>query len=284
MSQTPWRLLAAADLHFSLNPDGDECTRRLAQRVCGSQADAFIIAGDVGDGGVENVRKCLQMFDAFAGLKLMVPGNHDLWTTSGDTGEKYRTVLPRIAAECGFSYLDNGAVTAGRTAFIGNIGWYDYSLRNPDLAVSLEDYRRKSLPGVCTWNDKLYIQWGLQDEEFTEMCLSALRDQYESVQADADQVVCVLHHLPFAELSYGPADLASEFCRAYMGSARFGELLLRCPKVRYVICGHRHGAATHRVDGLAAFVAGGEYEVKRLLELDLRTGRHEYVKFSPPAS
>ena len=284
MSDTPRTLLAAADLHFGLYPKGDHCTRRLAQRVCRSDADVFIIAGDVGDADVENVRTCLQVFDAFSGIKLMVPGNHDLWTTAGDSEEKYRTVLPRIAAECGFAYLDAGAVTAGGTAFIGSIGWYDYSLRNPDLDVSLEDYRHKSLPGVCTWNDKLYIQRDREDEEFTGSCLALLQGQYESVEAAADQVVCVLHHLPFSELSFGPVDFASEFCRAYMGSARFGELLLRCPKVRYVICGHRHGAATHHVGGLKAFVAGGEYEVKRLLELDLSTGRHEYVEFLPPTS
>jgi len=284
MSETPRRLLAAADLHFGLRPEGDECTRLLAQQVCGSQADAFVIAGDVGETDARNLRTCLQMFDAFTGLKLMVPGNHDLWTTSGDTERKYRTILPQVAADSGFAYLDRGPVTAGRTAFIGSIGWYDYSLRNPDLAVSLEDYRRKSLPGVCTWNDKLYIQWEWTDDEFIEICLEALQDQYESVAAEADQVVCVLHHLPFAALSFGPANFALEFCRAYMGSARFGELLLRCPKVRYVICGHRHGPATCEVDGLKAFVAGGGYDVKHLLELDLHTGRHKYASFSPPAS
>ncbi len=279
MTTRPRRLLATADLHFGLHPDGNASTLELARHVCASDADVFAIAGDVGDLDVENFQACLRLFEQFDGLKLLVPGNHDLWTTSTSSKDKYKTVLPRIASECGFKTLDVEPAVAGDVAFIGNIGWYDYSFHNPDLKLSVEDYRRKSLPGVCSWNDGVYIRWEWEDEEFTQICLCKLSRHYSEVQAKARQVVAVLHHVPFAELLYETGGTAAEFCRAYMGSERFGNLLLRCPKVRFVICGHRHGPDSCQQGSLKAFVAGSEYGMKRLLNLDLETGVHSLLDF-----
>ena len=279
MSKNPRKLLATADLHLGLYPVADAGVFELARRVCASDADIFVIAGDLADTGEKKLRTCLRLFERFEGLKLLVPGNHDLWTTSGDSEEKYRTVLPRIARNCGFHMLDVEPVTAAETAFIGTIGWYDYSLRSPRLALSTETYRRKSLPGVCTWNDALYINWNMEDEDFTDRCLRQLGRHYDAVESKVERVVAVLHHLPFAELLSGHVNMPLDFCRAYMGSARFGELLVRCPKVRFVICGHQHAAVTHQQGALKAFALGGEYRKKRLLSLDIETGKHEYADF-----
>ena len=279
MKKSPRKLLATADLHLGLYPEGDASTSRLAAHVCASDADVFAIVGDVADNAEGRFETCLRLFESFGGLRLLVPGNHDLWTTSGDSEEEYRTVLPRIARDCGFHMLDVEPVRVGDIAFIGSIGWYDYSLRNSELGLSTEVYRRKSMPGVCSWNDGLYIQWNMEDEEFTQRCLQRLRRHYDAVESKVERVIVLLHHLPFAELLYGPSSTASEFCRAFMGSARFGELLIRCPKVRFVICGHQHVPAIHERGELKAFVVGSEYTKKGLLKLDIQTGEHDCMEF-----
>lgn len=281
MSRTIRKVLATADLHWQLYSTGDACTLDLVEYVSDSDADALAIAGDVADRDPAEFEECLRLFDDFRGLKMVVPGNHDLWTNEGDSREKHRSILPRLARDCGFRYLDRGPVLHGDVAFIGNVGWYDYSFRNTEIGLSLEDYRRKSVPGRCTWNDRHFIQWDFSDEQFTEECLLRLRRHYSEVEEDADHVVCVLHHLAFRDLLYPEASFALEFCRAYLGSERFGRLLLRCPKVRYVICGHRHGRDSHRENGLESFVVGGEYRKKQLLELDLEHETHRYVEFPP---
>ena len=280
MGQDPEKLLVTSDLHFGLYPAGDACTLDLAEHVRSSGADAFIISGDVADADTDYFAACLDLFTSFKGEKMLVPGNHDLWTAGIGSEKKYREVLPAIAADCGFRMLDAGPVVMGNVAIIGNIGWYDYSFRNPDLQVSLEQYREKRLPGVCTWNDSRFIDWELSDEEFTEKCLRKLQSAYRSVAPRVHTVVAVLHVLPFSGLLHGPSTAAYEFCRAYLGSERLGDLLLECPKVRYLFCGHRHAPAATRIRHVEAAVVGSEYMLKRLAELNLSTGQtitHTFV-------
>jgi predicted phosphohydrolase len=273
-------VLATADLHFRLYPEGDAATVQLARHVCDSDADILLVAGDVADLELSNFGECLSLFEGFGGAKLLVPGNHDLWTKASDTEKVYRSVLPRMAEENNFAFLDHRPVVRGRTGFIGNIGWYDYSFRNPELGLSQEDYENKRIPGVCTWNDRNFIRWDYTDHQFTDRCVRRLREQYREVEDRCEQVICVLHHLPFSQLLYGPADAPLEFCRAYLGSERFGRLLLRMEKVKWCVCGHRHGPASHRANGLLSLVVGSEYKKKRLLEIDLADGSNFYRDFS----
>ncbi|NLW51585.1 MAG: hypothetical protein GXY85_12210 [Candidatus Brocadiaceae bacterium] len=281
MDRDPQRLLVTSDLHFGLYPAGDNCTHQLAEYVCTSDADAFAIAGDVADVGRDNFAACLELFADFPGTKLLVPGNHDLWVTGANSETKYREVLPALAAERGFHMLDTGPVRMGGVGIIGSIGWYDYTFRSPDLSIPLEQYRRKRLPGVCTWNDGRFITWKLTDEEFTDQCVRSMDAAYRSVEPEVDTVLAVLHALPFRSLMHGPSSTAYEFCRAFLGSERLGELLKGFPKLRYVFCGHRHAPEQVRVNGVRALVVGSEYLRKRLLSIDLTTGIHSTELFEP---
>ena len=254
----------------------------LAERVCASDADVLLLAGDVGSGVIDDFPRCLALFSGFAGTRLLVPGNHDLWTNDGDSEEIYRETLPALSAEAGFHMLDTGPFVTGRTAFIGNIGWYDYSFRDLALGFDIADYRRKYRRGVGRYNDGVFVQWGRDDAEFTEICLARLREDYERVAGRVDRCVVLLHHLPFAELLYESDNPSHRFCLAFMGSERFGELLTEMPKARLCVSGHRHGRAVCRKGGLDAYVVGSEYGLKRLLEIDLAAGTHEFHEFRPP--
>jgi len=275
------RLLVTGDLHFGLYPAGDECVLELAEFVRDSGADALAIAGDLADADTDSFRACLDLFAGFNGLKLLVPGNHDLWSAGDGSQKKYREVLPSIASSCGFKMLDTGPVILGGIGFIGNIGWYDYSFRNPELNASLERYESKQLPGVCTWNDGRFVDWDVSDVQFTEKCRRKLQVAYRSIEPRVHTVVAVMHTVPFRELLYPRSSVAFEFCRAYMGSERIGRMLLDFRKVRYVFCGHRHGPEEAKVGHIEAFVVGSEYLVKRIIELNLTTGEHSARVFEP---
>jgi len=269
-------MLVTADLHFGSYDDGDECTRRLAEDVCASDADVFALAGDVAEKELEDLEQCLSLFEDFDGLKLFVPGNHDLWTTGHSSYLKYARDMPDLATKCGFHMLDVGPRVMGRTGFVGSVGWYDYSMRREDLEYTEEDYAKKTLPGVGTWNDLNFVHWDYTDYEFTEYCCRRLCHHYRAVEDRVDSVVAVLHHLPFRELLYGETgNEGLELCRAYMGAESLGEQLLRWPKLQYCVCGHRHGVSEVEKDGVRTFVIGSTYHKKRLLTLDLATGEYE---------
>ncbi len=264
-----------ADLHFGLYPTGDACTLELARFVWDSGADALIIAGDVGKTEPESFGACLNLFSDFGGARMVVPGNHDLWTPRGeDSRRKYRDVLPGLARKHKFHMLDARPHIMGRTAFVGNIGWYDYSLANPALKLSRTQYSSKQMPGICTWNDLRFIHWNMQDEEFTVNCCKRLQRHYEQAAANAHQVIAVLHHMPFSELLYGQASAALEFSKAFMGSLALGDVLRSWPTLRYAFCGHRHGPATCTHGPLRTWCVGSDYMAKRLIELDLTTGHY----------
>ncbi len=282
--EDPRKLLVTADLHYGLYRSGDACTVKMAEYVRHSGADVFAIAGDVADAETEYFRACLELFADFDGLKLVVPGNHDLWTAGTGSDRKYREVLPSIARDCGFIMLDAEPAVAERIGFVGNIGWYDYSFRNRELNIPISQYESKELPGVCNWNDGKFIDWEMSDAEFTEKCLRKLKAAYRAIEPRVHTVVAMLHHLPFAELLYGESSVAYEFCRAFMGSERLGALLLDCPKVRYAFAGHRHGLGSCDKAQLEAFCVGSEYTLKRLIKMDLESGDYAVHVFAADPS
>ncbi len=272
------RILATSDTHFGEDEEADRATRRLAEQVVASGADAFALVGDVAGAGTQDFRRCLEAFGDFEGSKLVVPGNHDMWTDGPDSYHKYRRTLPEVARDCGFHMLDRGPVVVGDMAIIGNMGWYDYSFRDRSLDLSTEDYRSKSMKGVGTWMDRVHVNWDLTDEEFTSMCLRRLRRHYRRVHRKAERVVVVLHHVPFEELLYEDTDsLKWKYCRAYLGARRFGEAIREWDDVTAVICGHRHRRASFREGDLHAFVVGSRSEGRRGLSRDPATGDHEYT-------
>jgi hypothetical protein len=127
-----------------------------------------------------------------------------------------------------------------------------------------------------------FIDWDMSDEEFTEKCLRRLTAAYRSIEPQVHTVVAVLHHVPFKEMLYGSSSAAFEFCRAYMGSERLGHLLADFRKVRYAVCGHQHSEGHCKTGKVEALAVGSEYLFKRLIELDLDSGKHTSVLFEPP--
>lgn len=123
------RIVAAADLHYSeLNADR---LRAVADRMCSTEADVLVIAGDCAAGGAQELGAALSLFEAFEGPRLLVAGNHDLWIEHPplDTWTRYQESLPGLAAEHGFHYLDEAPFLLEDVAFVGCMGWYDYRLR-----------------------------------------------------------------------------------------------------------------------------------------------------------
>ena len=292
------RLLVTADLHYDIarsrRPAED-----LAAEAVQTGGDCLVLVGDTAGRSLGPLRECLRLFDGFNGQKFLVPGNHCLWCNPGESSmDRYETLIPAAAAEEGFSVLDHAPAVIDGVGLVGSIGWYDYAFRDTALAIPLPFYREKISPGAAAryethdelieahrhelterhfdlgarWMDGEYVQIPLGDEAFVDMLAEKLRGHLAAVSRRAEQVIAFLHHLPFAELVPQDRPDRFAFAAAYMGSPRFGEILLACEKLTGVYCGHSHWPARRRIGGVDVVNIGSNYVHKHLEVLDLVAG------------
>ncbi|HTE20257.1 MAG TPA: metallophosphoesterase, partial [Armatimonadota bacterium] len=164
------QLAVTADLHWGLSAEGDAATRELARCVEKLSPDVFAIAGDVGEGS--DFGRGLSLFGTLSCGRLVIPGNHDLWTRDPDQSSLalYEERLANIAAKHGFQYLDLQPYLSpnGSEAVVGSINWYDYSFADPELEQEYPDaqwmYERKLFP-TGRHNDGRFIHFGMSDSE-----------------------------------------------------------------------------------------------------------------------
>ncbi len=278
------RLAICADLHWGFSRNGDAATRDLARTVATLAPDALAIAGDVGEG--DDFGRGLELFAGLPCARLVVPGNHDLWTREPGCSslERYERQLPAIAAEHGFHYLDGAPYHWGNEAVAGSINWYDYSFADPELEREVPGiralYPAKRFP-QGQHNDGRFVHLEMPDPAFTARVVGRFRQQLRSLPGETERVTVVQHHPPVRELFY-PTPLATVEQRvwlAYTGNRAMEELVLHDSRIRYVVCGHTHAACEANVRGRRCLNIGGNYHWKRLLLLDTHTGTERWWEF-----
>ncbi|MHC4984641.1 MAG: metallophosphoesterase, partial [Planctomycetota bacterium] len=289
------RILITADLHYDI-ARSRRPTEQLAQRAVAAGGDTLVLVGDTAGRDLQPLRECLRLFDGFVGRKLLVPGNHCLWCADQeDSIERYESLLPAAAAECGFAVLDHEPVVVGTVGLVGSVGWYDYSFRDHSLEMPLAFYRAKLTPGAAgrldgyedllethrdelterhmsmgiRWMDGQHVRLPMADEAFADLLARRLADQLADVSARAERIVAFLHHVPFAEIVPAGGSERVAFAAAYMGAETMGRMLLRWPKLTDVYCGHSHWPTRRRIGSLNVINVGSTYVQKRLEVLDL---------------
>ena len=282
------RVIVTADLHYDFEQYRGRVDA-LAERICREDADVLAIAGDVFAQDPGCLLRCLRLFDGFGGEKLLVAGNHDLWTSpGGDSFRLYDEVIPALARACGFHDLDTGPRIIGDVGFVGTAGWYDYSFRDESLGIPLRFYEHKAAPGYCLrapelahlldpdeelpakaiaarsyWNDGRMVHWKLDDIRFDALTCERLEAQLQAVEQQVRTVIAVTHHIPFAEMLVRRSDPSWAFGNAFMGSVGLGRTLLRHPKVSYAVFGHSHARERRRIQHVEAINVGCTYRMKR---------------------
>jgi hypothetical protein len=207
----------------------------------------------------------------------------------------YTEDLPRRVRSIGWRWLEGEPFVLGDAAVVGNVGWYDYSFAQPELGIPRRFYEHKISPGVAAhyerfahlldrrddvapaameivarWNDGKFVKLHRSDEQFLDERLAQLARDLDQVSArGATSVLAAVHHLPFRQLLPPPRSAQWDFAKAYLGSDRIGELLLRYPNVRQVVCGHSHFAAEARVGDVHAFSLGSGYRSKTFRFVDV---------------
>lgn len=288
------RIIVTADLHYDV-ARSKAPAEAIAQEICRLGGDILLLVGDCVSTDFAMLDRLLSRFEAFRGVKLLVAGNHELWTCGGaDSFHRYQNELLDACSRNGVHYLDHAPYRANGVAFVGSVGWYDYSFRPSRLQVPLRFYQHKVSPGAaahleqhshlldCTdditpvareittrWMDGVRVKLPMGDIDFTRHLADKLRAHLEQVHERSDRVIAAVHHLPFAELV--PAGIIPNwaFANGFMGSELFGETLLDFPKVTNVFCGHCHQYKRCRKNHLDCISVGSTYGEKRFEVLDI---------------
>src|SRR4051794_35440387 len=114
------RVILTADLHYN-HHRGKALADEVIAQMNEAGGDVLVVVGDtaVADGDV--LEQCLSRF-TFKGLKLFVAGNHELWTTRGDSYAIYHTELPTRVRALGWQWLEDEPFIAGDVAIVGSVG------------------------------------------------------------------------------------------------------------------------------------------------------------------
>lgn len=292
-SPRPLRIALTADLHFGTrHTAGNLATLEMAAHLCERQPDVLILAGDIGAG--DDFARCLDLFAHIPCLKALVPGNHDIWVTSSDSRgnslQVYQTVLPRLAHERGFHYLDHGPLLLPeyKLAIAGSINWYDYSWSISELANATPDWadrlrNKRFVRG--RHNDHNFVRWPYSDATFTTEVVDNLTRHLDEGLAQMDRAIVVTHHPSFRGLNYPapePLQLDDLLWKAFSGNAQLENVLAqRADRVAFTFCGHTHCEREGRLGGIIGHNIGGDYHFKRLLWLEWPSGKIEAVQFGP---
>jgi len=194
---------------------------------------------------------------------IFVPGNHDIWDLElqkykikqGISMQKYEVDLPNATKRAGFHFLpSNPLIIEDEFAFIGSIGWYDYTLKNHkwDEKLSQEQvkYEEKYYKGRYL-NELNYSNWGMTDKEVVEEFRNRLKDSFEVVKK-IEKKMMVLHYLPFMQSVEYKEIIEWDYFNAFMGAKIFGELI-REFQISTVIHGHTHMPLKYRLDDIMIY-------------------------------
>jgi putative phosphoesterase len=261
------RIFVASDLHIGQSQDDDASVKALAILIerNATMNDVLLLGGDYGNTD-EATNRCLSLFRRFPGKVLAVPGNHDVWVESGDDSasrlERLRLELLRL----GMHSLHHEPICIGGIAFVGSIGWYDYSFRD-DINIPIASYEAKFYEKAY-WSDAAYVDWRTDDVAITDKFLKSLEKQLRFVKlSNPSEIIGLIHHVPVKALLLHPRFLlpkAWRFLNAFLGSVRFGKLF-DSYGVNHVFCGHIHSSKAIRENQTAFHSVGSDDGRRQLL-------------------
>ncbi len=267
------RVLIASDLHVEIT--GIEPIRRLVAGMDREDPDLVVLAGDLGNPS-RLFEQCLVPFLQLSCPVAVLPGNHDVWTSLGETSiGLYGEILPAITRSMGFHWLDEAPlVLPGGVGVCGNIAWYDYSAREPSYGQSDDDIA-KTKPRFAM--DAVRVDWEYNDLEFAARCRERLVAHLAALEANpaVDRVLVATHVPAFeSQMDRHPEDAQWSMGNPYFGHLTLGEEIRRHAKVRYVVSGHTHVGLNGVVDRVGMSPIGtavipSDYGRPRWMELEL---------------
>ncbi|MDZ4766961.1 MAG: metallophosphoesterase [Chloroflexota bacterium] len=249
------RIVITSDTHYTAAWH-DILARHIAE-IAQLQPDCVVVAGDVGE-GVNGFDLLLKLLETLPCPRLILAGNHDLWINRADksttSDQLWAEVLPRLTRERGAIWLEDTAWVQDGIAVCGTLGWYDYSARDPAIAMTPDDYARRKMEFIA---DAYLMRWERSDIDFANEIGAALERRLAALNADVNvrQIVVATHVPAFEEgIARKPGNVGWNTSNAYFGNLTLGARIAACPKVTHVISGHTHVGKRATVQGASGAI------------------------------
>ncbi len=248
------KICCLGDIHYNGSEDWlVDIVNNYVKDYCNG-CDVTVVVGDITNyGDLTHVKEVLEIIKETVepAPVLVVPGNHDIYLNSNeaesmDSLEKLIRFNDLVEGLSCTSLMKKPYII-NDVAFVGTIGWYDYSFAPKWLGLSIDDFRAKAF-GMRVWSDKDYVKLPIDDKEFTLYLLDKLEEDIKRVYKKVDKIVVVMHHIPFREMITYKRREEWDYFSAFMGSEKFGHIIRKYEeKVKLVVHGHSHGTVMTRI-------------------------------------
>ncbi|KXH76015.1 MAG: hypothetical protein AM326_08060 [Candidatus Thorarchaeota archaeon SMTZ-45] len=235
------RIAAVSDIHVLPNGSDELLLTKIKERVEEIDPDVFVIAGDISD-RLDVLSDALSKLQAKSCENLFVSGNHDIWFEEQEgpgSLEKYSRIIGEVCKRNGFSHIPDAPIVLEDYAFIGSIGWYDYSFKRDELNIPMKNYEQKEYQGAI-WYDLLRLDWEFSDREATDLFNRKIEYDLKTLPEDCKYVIYVSHHLPFQDLTIYKNKLPWDFHGAFMGATSTGHIIKSDERILLSVSGHSH--------------------------------------------
>ena len=275
------KLIVISDIHMTpsdLNFGATEGSRpffrtdheNFAKEIHAEKPDILLVTGDCAEGasGSQTLLDFLNIYRNPHGVSLCIPGNHDMWFSRNDTlnklsvEDKYKNWLT-VANSNGWIALDDTPYEKEGWYISGNMGWYDFSMIDPDCkygytrsatgnrqlsTITPIEYERQG-----NWSDYNFM-FPLGSESKTPM-LDFCRNRMRSFRRSLSDVpvkkrkglVVASHFVGFDRLLAKFRD--ADYGRAFFGNTEIGELACK-NDADYYFCGHSHKYVKSVISGV----------------------------------
>lgn len=224
-----------SDLHVDRNFEAPtiEYLKELLQIINEQKLEMLIIGGDISNHYsttiwfVEELQKQAEIPVYF------IPGNHDFWEEQEAT--KDTPGIYQLYKDHPQSLIENPLKINESYTLIGHPGWYNHAIYDQKKFTPDEIERGKFR--WTYWQDKLRLDWGMEDQEVSQKFSKIIKQDLEKVTTE--NIILQTHIVTIPEYTMPMPHRVFDFFNAYIATDDLKNIYKEYP-ITHQIMGHVH--------------------------------------------
>ncbi|WP_208560933.1 metallophosphoesterase [Marinilactibacillus kalidii] len=233
-----------SDLHVDINQKTLEPNQTalslIIDLVMKHELDILLIAGDISNHYKESQLFIEHIQTATKAEVYFTPGNHDYW--SKDHEVKDTNIIDNYFMSKQQSLVGKPKIINEKWAIVGTPGWYDYGYGDHDQ-YTVEQFEKKKYK-FASWNDRHYVDWGVDDQTVSKKMLKQLIKDIEATEGR--QLILMTHVATHPEFVVPLPNRIYDYANGFLGAKSYEYLYDQYPTIKYSLMGHVHFRKTFR--------------------------------------